>query len=252
METPTPAITTAGVDILFQLHGFNKGSRQSRANGTTRDETIERIPQQLPAAMVAVLPQGTELSSFGSLDVDGIVKDALGSISAAWGAVPVRRVALGGHSGGGGAVAGLLATKPGKGEKPGADPAARRAQRRLPTGLSEVMLFDGINGGGQEESSDGCWTASRRTGLPWPAGRHPRPGDVPRYQHEVPGDLLAREFVLCPDPQETQGRHRQGLPGQESAAIGSAGALGSVEVELPGHPADSGVGHDDQVAGKHG
>ena len=254
LETPTPAITTAGVDILFQLHGFNKGWRQSRANGTTRDETIERIPQQLPAAMVAVLPQGTELSSFGSLDVDGIVKDALGSISAAWGAVPVRRVALGGHSGGGGAVAGLLATKPGKGEKPGADPAARRAQRRLPTGLSEVMLFDGINGGGQEEIVE-RWVLDSieedRVALAGLAGT-PAQATFPDTSMKFRATFSPGSSFYAPTHRKLKAAIDKAFLDKNRPPSVPQALWDRLKLNYQVIPADSGVGHDDQVAGKHG
>lgn len=254
LETPTPATTTAGVDVLFQLHGFNKGWRQSKANGTTRDEAIERIPQQLPAAMVAILPQGTELSSFGSLDVDGIAKDALASISAAWGAVPVRRVALGGHSGGGGAVAGLLATKPGKGEKPGADPAARRAQRRLPTGLSEVMLFDGINTGGQEEIVERWVLESIEEDRVALAGLTDNPA-----QATFPDTGMKFRATFSPGSSFYAPTHKKLKAAIDKAFLDKnrppsvpQALWDRLKLNYQVIPADSGVAHDDQVAGKHG
>ena len=142
----------AEIDVLFHLHGHGIGWREGTKEaddksapvgfaykGKVRDEVADDIAGQLPKDMVAVMPQGHRKSNFGSVDPPKMIDEALHAVPG-WDKVKPRRVVLGAYSGGGGSVAGLLGS--------GKDKAADRQAERMKDlkGLSEVALFDAING----------------------------------------------------------------------------------------------------------
>jgi len=168
---PSGLDTSSKPDVIFELHGHYIGWREGKDNdesagsvkGTTRDQSKEAIVQSLPNKTIAVLPQGTANSGFGSIDPPTYIEEALGMIPE-WKGKPTGRLLFGAHSGGGGALNPDLGPKmlgpPGKDKKPtplkpGEIPpgwevgrekrqAARKA--KLPGGLREIALFDAING----------------------------------------------------------------------------------------------------------
>ena len=104
-----------------------------------RDEVAEDIEGQLPPTIAAVMPQGGSFAQFGAGDANAVILEALHTVPG-WSAVKPRRVVFGAYSGGGGTAAGLLGS--------GKDKAADRQAERMKDlkGLSEVVLFDAING----------------------------------------------------------------------------------------------------------
>lgn len=150
--TPAPA----EIDVFFHLHGHGIGWREGSktADGKSapagfafkdavRDEVAEDIEGQLPPMIAAVMPQGGSFAQFGGIDANAVILEALHTVPG-WGAVKPRRVVFGAYSGGGGTAAGLLGS--------GKDKAADRQVERMKDlkGLSEVVLFDAINGPKQE------------------------------------------------------------------------------------------------------
>jgi hypothetical protein len=140
------------IDVLFHLHGHGIGWREGTKDadnksapvgfaykGKVRDEAADDIAGQLPPTMAAVLPQGHRKSNFGGVDPPKMIEEALHSVPG-WDQVKPRRVVLGAYSGGGGSVPDVLGSK----EKKADDRIADR-QKAVP-GLSEVALFDAING----------------------------------------------------------------------------------------------------------
>lgn len=128
-----PAAVTGGsssLDVLLYFHGHNEGHKSGR------DINLDRVEEQLESSgrrMIAILPQGTNKSDFQPFDPDRYIKAVFSQLtgSRVWSsAPPIGSVVLSGHSGGGKAVTDLIG---------GATP-------RVPTKLSEVALFDGING----------------------------------------------------------------------------------------------------------
>jgi hypothetical protein len=142
----------AEIDVLFHLHGWGIGWREGTADadgskapvgfaykGKVRDEAADAIAGQLPPTMAAVLPQGHRKAGFGGVDAPTMIDEALHSVPG-WDKVRPRRVVLGAYSGGGGSLPDVLGSK----EKDRDDRIADR-QKAVP-GLSEVVLFDAING----------------------------------------------------------------------------------------------------------
>ena len=126
-----PATVTGGLlalDVLLHFHGRNAKS--------DRDINVDRIEEQLESSgrrMMAILPQGSSKADFQPLDPDQYIKGVFGKLTTLriWSSAPLPgSVVLSGHSGGGKAVTDLIG---------GSTPSA-------PTKLSEVALFDGING----------------------------------------------------------------------------------------------------------
>jgi hypothetical protein len=104
-----------------------------------RDEVAEDIEGQLPPTIAAVMPQGGSFAQFGGIDVNAVILEALHTVPG-WGAVKPRRVVFGAYSGGGETASGLLGSDKNK-------PTERLAERMKDLkGLSEVVLFDAING----------------------------------------------------------------------------------------------------------
>jgi hypothetical protein len=148
---------TSKPDVLFELHGPYIGWREGKKTkagagaieGDTRDQSDEAIVQSLPQNMIAVLPQGTATSNFGSIDPATYVPEALKMIEG-WEGAETGRLLYSAHSGGGGTLDPGLG--PGLGGKPNAAWKARRAKRQTareakrPGGLREIALFDAING----------------------------------------------------------------------------------------------------------
>jgi hypothetical protein len=151
---PTALLTQppAEIDVFFHLHGHGIGWREGSktADGKSapagfafkdavRDEAAEDIEGQLPPTIAAVMPQGGSFAQFGAGDANAVILEALHTVPG-WSAVKPRRVVFGAYSGGGGTAAGLLGS--------GKDKAADRQAERMKDlkGLSEVVLFDAING----------------------------------------------------------------------------------------------------------
>jgi len=144
-------------DVLFELHGHYIGWREGKKTkpaagaieGDTRDQSDEAIVQSLPPNMIAVLPQGTAGSDFGSIDPATYVPEALKMVEG-WEGARTGRLLYSAHSGGGGTLDPGLG--PGLADKPTAKWKARRAKRQAareakrPGGLREIALFDAING----------------------------------------------------------------------------------------------------------
>jgi hypothetical protein len=151
---PTALLTSppAEIDVFFHLHGHGIGWREGSKTAddksapvgfafkdAVRDEVAEDIEGQLPPTIAAVMPQGGSFAQFGGIDANAVILEALHTVPG-WGAVKPRRVVFGAYSGGGGTASGLL----GSGEK---KQSARLAERMKDLkGLSEVVLFDAING----------------------------------------------------------------------------------------------------------
>jgi hypothetical protein len=155
---PTALLTQppAEIDVFFHLHGHGIGWREGSktADGKSapagfafkdavRDEVAEDIEGQLPPTIAAVMPQGGVFAKFAASDAHAVIVEALQTVPG-WSAVKPRRVVFGAYSGGGGTAAGLL----GSGKDKAADRVAERMQDLK--GLSEVVLFDAINGPKQE------------------------------------------------------------------------------------------------------
>jgi hypothetical protein len=231
-------VASGGVDVLFQAHGYNRAWREAKAGGTTRDQSEEQIPQQLSPTMIAVLPQGTERSFFGSLNASGIIAEALGLISSSWAKVTPRRIVFGGHSGGGGAVVSMLDLKLKPKQKVPADRAGRQAQRRghLPSQLSEVVLFDGINGTTQLDIVK-SWVLDNidenREDLEALAGTPPA-GRVSRFERALSRFLYTHQFLLRTEPRQTGQRDRQGAR-CETCIEDPSGNLGPTQGQLQGN-----------------
>jgi hypothetical protein len=125
-----PARITGGlqpVDVLLYFHG----RKASYLAG--RDITIDQIEAQLEGSsrrMLAVLPQGSALADFGPFNADTYLATVFTTLSSMqiWSPAPPKgSVVLAGHSGGG---------------KVAADLATGGSTH----GVSELALFDGING----------------------------------------------------------------------------------------------------------
>jgi hypothetical protein len=126
-----PAGITGGprpVEVLLHFHGDNGGAAAGR------DITVDRVAAQIEASgkrMLAVLPQSpTAKAGFGAFDVPGYLTAVFSALTAmrTWTPAPPRgTVVLAGHSAGGRAAAGLMTGGP-------------------VAGVSELALFDGVNG----------------------------------------------------------------------------------------------------------
>ncbi len=155
---PTALLKTppAEIDVLFHLHGHGIGWREGSKTAddksapvgfafkdAVRDEVAEDIEGQLPPTIAAVMPQGSVFAQFGGGDAHAVIVEALHTVPG-WDQVKPRRVVFGAYSGGGGTAAGLLGSDK--------DKAADRQAERMNDlkGLSEVVLFDAINGPKQE------------------------------------------------------------------------------------------------------
>ncbi len=121
------------VGVLLHFHGWGTGFRDGR------DVMTDKIEAQLEASrqrMVAILPQGGAKSEFGSFNPDHYAAAVFGQLETlgVWGVLgqpPRGKIVITGHSGGGKAAMDLVtAGAPGLGKGR----------------LSEVALFDGING----------------------------------------------------------------------------------------------------------
>jgi hypothetical protein len=150
-------------EVLLHLHGFGSGYRELEKgktdyahvldSGQTRDEDLYQLPDQLAASMktpgrqvIAVLPQGRSRGSgsmfgdiasnptryldevFGALKTQNVIADAPSDY----------HVVVSGHSGSGPEVMQATAALEKKGLSLG--------------GLSEVVLFDAINGSNELEA----------------------------------------------------------------------------------------------------
>jgi hypothetical protein len=146
----------AEIDVFFHLHGHGIGWREGSKTAddksapagfafkdAVRDEVAEDIEGQLPPTIAAVMPQGGSFAQFGGIDANAVILEALHTVPG-WGAVKPRRVVFGAYSGGGGTASGLL----GSSEKKADDRLAERMKDLK--GLSEVVLFDAINGPKEE------------------------------------------------------------------------------------------------------
>jgi N-acetylmuramoyl-L-alanine amidase len=172
------------VETLLHLHGYNIGYRQ-RGGAEPRDIAVDRIPAQLAAGgrnLIAVLPQGTTTSGFGSLDANAYLDEiftALDSLGVWRGPAPQRgRVILSGHSGAGGAIAGIL---------------GERNQPRLPRSLAALLLFDAINVRSGKPASE---SGELRTVTAWVRAR--LDGDLAELRRA--GDAAARQAYLQNSP----------------------------------------------------
>ena len=160
---PTNLVTAPPkeIDVLFHLHGHGIGYREGTKDadgksapvgfayaGKVRDEVADDIATQLPPTMAAVMPQGTRVSGFGAVAPQAMILEALQTVPG-WGSVVPRRVMLGAYSGGGGSLPSVLAG--GKGKR---DARVAEREKNVPK-LSEVALFDAINGPGELASMVG-------------------------------------------------------------------------------------------------
>jgi hypothetical protein len=152
-------------DVLFELHGHYIGWREGAVDnpgsgavkGETRDETSEAIIQSLPANTVAVLPQGTASSDFGSMEPSTYIGEALKMIPG-WEKAETGRLLYSAHSGGGGTLDPGLGPAMGAANrrwKAGRKERQAMRQARVPGGLREIALFDAINSDGQLNSVRG-------------------------------------------------------------------------------------------------
>lgn len=142
---PTTLDLSQPVEVLLHFHGFTPGNRQ-QANGTVEDVELARIEQQLEASkrpLIAVLPQGahqrqTQKSHFGnSFNSDAYLQDVLNALvqQKLVSQLPaIQRVVLSGHSAGGDVVSKMLSSQ---------------GAFDQPSNIGEVILFDGIHGGGE-------------------------------------------------------------------------------------------------------
>ena len=138
---PTAPTPGAQVEILLHLHGHNVGYRErSKAGdgmlaGSVRDVVADRIEQQLTSShrnMIAILPQGTTMSGFGTFNPDAYISEVWGRLVALKKLPPDAKrgaVVLSGHSGAASPITQLM------------------LQDKLPKDLGEVILFDSIHGG---------------------------------------------------------------------------------------------------------
>jgi hypothetical protein len=145
LKTDTP------VEVLLHLHGFGIGYRQSKGGGPTRDEAVDLTESQLETSnrnMIAVLPQGGYHSGFAAFNADPYLDAVFAKLPQLKG-VTRGQVVVTAHSGGGNTVAAILAeenqrveeakkTKKGK--------QAKQAASRLPSGMGELVMFDGLHG----------------------------------------------------------------------------------------------------------
>ena len=152
-------------DVLFELHGHYIGWREGAVDnpgsgavkGQTRDEGSEGIIQSLPNNTIAVLPQGTASSGFGSMEPSTYIGEALKMIPG-WEKAETGRLLYSAHSGGGGTLDPGLGPQMGaanKRWKAGRKERQAMRQARLPGGLREIALFDAINSGDQLNSVRG-------------------------------------------------------------------------------------------------
>jgi hypothetical protein len=157
------------VDVLLHLHGYGVGYRQLRPGehdypkvlkeGQVRDVELYEMEQQLLSRVttskqliIAVLPQGSEKSSFGDLGSksDAYLKEVFDKLIPRYlpeKAIPGRTI-VSGHSGGGPTVVAI---------------ANRRAKAGKRT---DVILFDAIN-----FSSDTCTSNEITTVKEWVTNR---------------------------------------------------------------------------------
>jgi hypothetical protein len=150
-------------EVLLHLHGFGSGYREMATGktdyskilkaGQTRDEDLYQLPDQLAASMktpgrqvIAVLPQGKSRGSGGMFG--DIANDPTGYLDEVFGALKTQKVitavpadyhvVVSGHSGAGPEVMQATAVLEKKGLSLG--------------GVSEVVLFDAINGSNELET----------------------------------------------------------------------------------------------------
>jgi hypothetical protein len=170
-----PASVTGGpapVDVLLHFHGRNEGYESGR------DIVIDRVEEQLETSarrMLAILPQGTRKAEFQPFDANTYIRAVLTQLAslAIWTTpAPPGAVVLSGHSGGGKAAMDIVG---GGAAQP-------------PTGLSEVALFDGINGPEELDVVTG-WV---RIELDKALGRLRSPGvaGVPDKENQVLGSVV--------------------------------------------------------------
>ena len=164
------------VEVLLHLHGFGSGYRELTKSGSdyggvlkageTRDENLYQLPEQLAASMrtpgrqvIAVLPQGRGSGSgemFGNLASDPSayvdeVFQALKNQKVISDVPSSYQVVLSGHSGAGPEV--LSAAKAFE-KKPTSGSDAKNFG-----GLSEVVMFDAINGTNELSAVENWLTA---------------------------------------------------------------------------------------------
>ncbi len=155
-------------DVLFLLHGHSVGWREGKlgasgpvtkkhplgskndpigsefnngysVKGETRDRVPDNLADSLNPNMIAVLPQGTNDSGFGSYETKPYIQEALKQIDAKWEKADFGRIVLSAHSGGGPNVTSPLASTS---RKAGGVTVSPEVQ--------DIALFDAINGFGEE------------------------------------------------------------------------------------------------------
>jgi hypothetical protein len=134
-ESKQPSSNGKPIDVLVHLHGHGVGYRLEQGQKKTRDVAIDRTEQQLEASgldMIAVLPQGTRYSGFGSdFDSDSYLNEVFEKLKKQK-RIPdtstLGRVVFSAHSGGGNTIIRMQK-----------DPS------RLPSSMKELVLFDAIN-----------------------------------------------------------------------------------------------------------
>ena len=193
----------ADIDVFFHLHGHGIGWREGSktADGKSapvgfafkdavRDEVAEDIEGQLPPTVAAVMLQGGAFSQFGALDANAVVLEALHAVPG-WNAVKPRRIVFGAYSGGGGTAAGLLGS--------GKDKAADRQAERMKDlkGLSEVVLFDAINGPKSELPAAKSFVKDQ---IDVDIGRLSAEADVDKQKEYLKSSMRFRGFFTAGSP----------------------------------------------------
>jgi hypothetical protein len=167
---PSGLEATAKPDVLVLFHGHSVGWREGRlgasgpvskkkpkgsiddpigsefdngyaVKGDTRDRVPDNLAASLNPKMIAVLPQGTHRSDFGSYETKDYVRQALTLIDAKWKEGNFGRIVLSAHSGGGPAITSPLAKSDRKAGGVAISPEVR-----------DIALFDAINGTGEEKN----------------------------------------------------------------------------------------------------
>ena len=167
---PAGVEPTAKPDVLLLFHGHSVGWREGKlgasgpvtkkrprgsekdpidseysggysVKGDTRDRYPDDVADSLNPNMIAVLPQGTNSSDFGSYETKAYIRDALKQIDAKWEKSDFGRIVLSAHSGGGPTITSPLAR-----------PGRKSGDVTVSPEVRDIALFDAINGPGEEKN----------------------------------------------------------------------------------------------------
>lgn len=146
---------TRPIEVLLFLHGHNDGYLSKR--DVARDQLEQQVEASGRVQMIGLMPQGSNKSDFSTtasraaspqtkgFDSGAFITEAVGQLVASGSLaaappLPPANVVLGAHSGGGQAAGMMLESAP-------------------PPNLGEVVLFDAINGAGDELPRIEDWLA---------------------------------------------------------------------------------------------